>query len=212
MSSFNLSGSFAQRVMSLGDFIAQYFEAEGDDAADSGGDDARGYLAQHPLFDQVPALRRDIAAPFVCAARTAEDREAPDECERRDEPLASAWFGPGGTVSPLHNDPYHNALCQVLGWKYVRLYDARETPRLYRRPGALCNNSFVDLDAPDAEAHPRFAAAPYHQAVIGPGDCLYIPRHCWHYVRSLSPSFSVSFWWGARMALVDDADGVRSAY
>ena len=67
-----LSGSFAQRVMSLGDFIAQYFEAEGDDAADSGGDDARGYLAQHPLFDQVPALRRDIAAPFVCAARTAE--------------------------------------------------------------------------------------------------------------------------------------------
>ena len=207
-----LSGSFAQRVMSLGDFIAQYFEAEGDDAADSGGDDARGYLAQHPLFDQVPALRRDIAAPFVCAARTAEDREAPDECERRDEPLASAWFGPGGTVSPLHNDPYHNALCQVLGWKYVRLYDARETPRLYRRPGALCNNSFVDLDAPDAEAHPRFAAAPYHQAVIGPGDCLYIPRHCWHYVRSLSPSFSVSFWWGARMALVDDADGVRSAY
>ena len=128
------------------------------------------------------------------------------------EPLASAWFGPGGTVSPLHNDPYHNALCQVLGWKYVRLYDARETPRLYRRPGALCNNSFVDIDAPDAEAHPRFAAAPYHQAVIGPGDCLYIPRHCWHYVRSLSPSFSVSFWWGARMALVDDADGVRSAY
>ena len=126
-----LSGSFAQRVMSLGDFIAQYFEAEGDDAADSGGDDARGYLAQHQLFDQVPALRRDIAAPFVCAARTAEDREAPDECERRDEPLASAWFGPGGTVSPLHNDPYHNALCQVLGWKYVRLYDARETPRLY---------------------------------------------------------------------------------
>ncbi len=53
---------------------------------------------------------------------------------------------------------------------------------------------------------------PCHQCVLAPGECLYIPRHCWHYVRSLSPSFSVSFWWGARMALVDDADGVRSAY
>lgn len=28
------------------------------------------------------------------------------------------------------------------------------------------------------------------------------PRaHRWHYVRSLTPSFSVSFWWGARMGL-----------
>ena len=33
------------------------------------------------------------------------------------------------------------------------------------------------------------------EAVLGPGDALYVPKGWWHYVRSLSPSFSVSFWW-----------------
>ena len=32
-------------------------------------------------------------------------------------------------------------LCQVVGHKYVRLFAASETRRLYPRSGALCNNS-----------------------------------------------------------------------
>jgi Cupin-like domain len=42
---------------------------------------------------------------------------------------------------------------------------------------------------------PLFPNAKYVEGVLGPGDCLYIPRGWWHYVQSLSPSFSVSFWW-----------------
>ena len=30
---------------------------------------------------------------------------------------------------------------------------------------------------------------------LAPGDALLIPRGWWHYARSLSVSFSVSFWW-----------------
>ena len=72
----------------------------------------------------------------------------------------------------------------------------------------------VDVDAPNAQSFPLFAATPCWQAVLGPGECLYIPRHAWHYVRSLEPSFSVSFWWGAKMGLVrgPGADDYHAAY
>lgn len=35
----------------------------------------------------------------------------------------------------------------------------------------------------------------YWECVLEPGDTLVIPIGWWHYVRSLSVSFSVSFWW-----------------
>ena len=182
-----LSDSWEQQVMSVGDFIDQY--VLGGQSSDA------GYLAQHPLFDQIPALRKDISVPPYCAAQTTQDTNAPESVECHFDPLISAWLGPKGTVSPLHNDPYHNLLCQVVGTKYIRLYSHQHTGRLYAREGPVCNNSYVDIDNVDSEAHPLFLDTPCFQCVLGPGEMLYIPRHFWHYVRSLSASFSVSFWY-----------------
>ena len=42
---------------------------------------------------------------------------------------------------------------------------------------------------------PGFLEAEYVEGVVGPGDMLYIPQGWWHFVRGLTPSFSVSFWW-----------------
>ena len=152
-------------------------------------------------------MRDDIRTPHFCSATDGDDTSAPPECEYRHSPLVSAWFGPGGTVSPLHNDPYHNLLAQVVGYKYVRLYDRDHAARLYPRSGALCNNSHVNLDKPAPDTQPRFEGTPFHHCVLGPSEVLYIPRLAWHYVRSLDVSMSVSFWWGCRMALVVRPDG-----
>lgn len=145
---------------------------------------ARPYLAQHPLFEQIPKLREDILVPDYCAATGGELQ------------TINAWFGPSGTVTPLHHDPHHNLLSQVIGRKYVRLYSPVESDRLYPyKESMLSNSSQVDLDNPDYMKFPLAENLPFLDCILEEGEMLYIPPKWWHYVRSLSLSFSVSFWW-----------------
>jgi lysine-specific demethylase 8 len=144
----------------------------------------RGYLAQHALFDQLPALAADIATPDYCTLGAGE------------LVATNAWIGPAGTVTPLHTDPHHNLLAQVAGSKYVRLYSPQCGAALYAHAeGLVTNSSRVDLDDVDEGQFPLFGGAPWLECVLGPGDVLYIPPGWWHYVKALSVSCSVSFWW-----------------
>ncbi|KAI9737391.1 MAG: hypothetical protein M1834_009545 [Cirrosporium novae-zelandiae] len=177
---------------------------------DGGEDTPTGYLAQYDLFAQVPALRNDISIPDYCYTTPPPPVEgtplAEKEQRKLEEPLINAWFGPAGTISPLHTDPYHNILCQAVGRKYLRLYSPKETDKLYPRgieDGIdMSNTSQVDiaameLDPTDGEdsEFPLAKDAEYFETILNAGECLYIPVGWWHYVRSLSASFSVSFWW-----------------
>ncbi|XP_033827333.1 lysine-specific demethylase 8 [Periophthalmus magnuspinnatus] len=145
-----------------------------------------GYLAQHQLFDQIPELKEDIRIPDYCCLGDTEEEHI----------TVNAWFGPGGTVSPLHQDPQQNLLAQVVGSKYIRLYSPEHTDKLYPHQSSLLyNTSQVDVENPDMERFPEFTEAPYLECVLRPGDVLFIPVQHWHYVRSLELSFSVSFWW-----------------
>lgn len=157
----------------------------------------RGYLAQHNLFDQVPELLADISIPDYCAVDTSD---SDDDADAAEPVQLNAWFGPKGTVSPPHTDPQNNLLAQVVGYKYVRLFAPSERERLYPhdQQDMLSNTSRVDIRDPDSKLFPGYAEAAYWEAVIAPGQLLYIPRGWWHYVESLSPSFSVSFWFGPR--------------
>ena len=50
---------------------------------------SRTYLAQHPLFDQIPQLKADFHEPEYCCLGEGEMQ------------AVNAWFGPASTVSCL---------------------------------------------------------------------------------------------------------------
>lgn len=140
------------------------------------------YLAQHPLLEQIPEFYQDV------------DRN-PCGIEPTN---VNVWIGTGGTRTPLHFDSYDNLLIQLVGVKYVRLYDPNETVRLYvshdKGYGRQGNMSEVNCELEDMERHPLVRDATFTEVVLFPGDCLFIPSRQWHYVRSLSTSISVNYW------------------
>ncbi|XP_037559502.1 lysine-specific demethylase 8-like isoform X2 [Dermacentor silvarum] len=170
---------WSQKLMTLASFVRTYILKE------KGPDVGVGYMAQHQLFHEIPELRNDICIPTYCCLS-----------EKDEEPDINLWFGPEGTVSPLHHDPKNNILAQVFGEKYIRLYGKSQTPFLYAHEERLLENtSQVDVEDPDTEKFPLFEKAEYTECVLRPGEMLFIPPKCWHFVRSLSPSLSISFWW-----------------
>ncbi|KAI7186237.1 MFS general substrate transporter [Hortaea werneckii] len=175
------------------------------------------------LFDLIPSLKADVMTPDYCwttppaskdeaTLKTAGLSSAPS----LSEPIVNVWLGPCGTRTPLHTDPFHNILCQVVGFKYVRLYAPHEASKLYpigvdKKGINMENTSQVDISENvaylrgrngDADVlreidrkFPKFKEAQYQEVILNPGDCLYVPLGWWHYVESLTTSSSVSFWW-----------------
>ncbi|KAJ7426005.1 hypothetical protein WISP_19903 [Willisornis vidua] len=167
---------WSQQLMTVSDFISQYILEE----------NSVGYLAQHQLFDQIPELKEDISIPDYCCLGEGEE----------DDITINAWFGPGGTISPLHQDPQQNFLAQVLGRKYIRLYSPQDSENLYPHESQILHNtSQVAVEDPDLVKFPNFTKAAFQSCILTPGQILFIPVKYWHYVQSLELSFSVSFWW-----------------
>ena len=193
--------NWTQKVLTIKEFIDKFIINQSDNL--------KGYCAQYELFDRIDELSNDFYIPDYCALirdglKDKEDKEDKEEEEEdkegkeEEDVHINAWFGPKNTISPLHNDAKDNLLSQVFGSKYIRLYSpkiANENYYLYDSY-LLSNTSRVDVENNDLirREFPKFPLD-YQEAILAKGDLLYIPEKHWHYVRSLSTSFSISFWW-----------------
>lgn len=187
--------NWSQQLMRFEEFFRRQIIDHG--AADVAGSEQRTstsieYLAQHNLFDQIPQLKTDIIVPeYCCISGDAERNEAV-----YDDIDIKAWLGPQGTVSPMHYDNKQNLLCQVFGSKRIILARPSDTPNLYPHDGDMLHNtSQIDAESLDLRQFPQTAHVKFYELTLCKGEMLYIPSKWWHFVRSLSKSFSVSFWW-----------------
>ena len=230
---------WTQKIMPFREFMGQHILQHGSKQVSQ-----TGYLAQHDLLKQIPALRSAIMTPDYCylnapppdpdtpvafskankhAEKTSHPSLIPQTTELghddEEDIHANVWFGPAWTISPLHYDPYHNILCQVVGRKYIRLYSPHLSTKLHPRsknePAPhitnddpqqhtidMSNTSSIDVAAMELSPHedwnaiyPGVSNLPYFDCILDAGQALYIPVGWWHYVRSCSVGISVSFWW-----------------
>jgi hypothetical protein len=153
---------FVDRVMAVGASNDIYLTANNDALR-------RAELA--PLLDDIGSLPKII-----------------NHSRFRDE--SSLWFGPAGTVTPLHHDTIMLFHTQIKGRKRWRFISPLETPNLYNFSGVF---SPIDLDNVDLSRFPDFAKVKVLEVVVEEGETVFLPLGWWHQVTSLDVCISLSF-------------------
>jgi hypothetical protein len=100
------------------------------------------------------------------------------------------WIGPAGTITPFHHDLTNNFMAQVLGRKRVKLVPSWDIP--------LMQNHFHCYSRVDGRVTPpspqaQIAEPQVLECILGPGEVLFLPIGCMHYVEGVDISVTVSF-------------------
>jgi hypothetical protein len=103
---------------------------------------------------------------------------------------AYLWFGPAGTITPLHHDMSNVFFAQVRGRKRFLLYSPLQMPYMYHYRNYF---SQVDPENVDRDRFPLFQKTKPIEFTLAPGEVLFIPVGWWHHVRALDLSISISF-------------------
>lgn len=143
-----------------------------------------------------------IAVQALSIRDALPDFEAQNSISLMDDSVPpTMWIGNKGHVAP-HYDVHRNLACVMSGRRQFILYPPGQIANLY--PGPILDApggvpiSLVDVWNPDFEKFPRYAKAQdvAQEAVLEPGDAIYIPSLWWHGVASLeSVNVLVNYWW-----------------
>lgn len=132
------------------------------------------------LMKEVPALKNDFKWPTVGLRLVKQ--------------LPMLFFGGENSKVFIHYDiDYSNILhFHFHGEKKCLLFEPNQTRYLYKVPHSLIAHEAIDFDNPDYEKWPALRKAKGLTTTLKHGEMLYMPEGYWHYMKYVTPGFSMS--------------------
>jgi hypothetical protein len=132
------------------------------------------------LIKEVPFLKNDFKWPDIGLRLVKQ--------------LPMLFFGGENSRVFMHYDiDYSNILhFHFHGKKRCVLFAPNQTPYLYKVPHALISREDIDFDQPDFSKWPALKKAKGLVCELNHGEMLYMPEGYWHYMKYLTPGFSMS--------------------
>lgn len=132
------------------------------------------------LMKEVPVLKDDFKWPNIGLKLVKQ--------------LPMLFFGGENSKVFMHYDiDYSNILhFHFHGKKRCILFAPNQTPFLYKVPHALISREDIDFDNPDFDKWPALKKAQGLVANLSHGEMLYMPEGYWHYMKYVTPGFSMS--------------------
>ena len=132
------------------------------------------------LMSEVPVLKDDFKWPNIGLRLVKQ--------------LPMLFFGGENSKVFMHYDiDYSNILhFHFHGKKRCVLFAPTETPYLYKVPHALISREDIDFDNPDFQKWPALQKAKGLVTELNHGEMLYMPEGYWHYMKYVTPGFSMS--------------------
>jgi hypothetical protein len=132
------------------------------------------------LMKEVPVLKNDFKWPDIGLKLVKQ--------------LPMLFFGGENSKVFMHFDiDYSNILhFHFHGQKRCVLFAPDQTPYLYKVPHALISREDIDFDNPDFNRWPALEKAEGLVTDLKHGEMLYMPEGYWHYMKYVTPGFSMS--------------------
>ncbi len=132
------------------------------------------------ILKDVPSLQKDFKFPDIGL--------------RIMKSMPMLFFGGQDSFTFMH---YDIDLANILhfhfhGKKECILFPYEEKKYLYKVPNSLITHESIDFSKPDFEKWPALKKAKGYIAELEHGHVLYMPEGYWHYMKYITPGFSMS--------------------
>lgn len=132
------------------------------------------------VLKEVPQLQKDFMFP--------------DFGLRLMKKLPMLFFGGSNSHTFMHHDI---DLANIFhfhfeGSKECILFDQSETKHLYKIPHSLITHESINFSNPDYNKWPALKNAKGYKTHLNHGEVLYMPEGYWHYMKYVTPGFSMS--------------------